>query len=51
MLGSGVISGGKANFCTSALAIGAHTITGVCSGNAAYATSTSPSHLSTRKTS
>jgi Bacterial Ig-like domain (group 3)/Pro-kumamolisin, activation domain len=41
VLGSGVISGGKAKFSTSALAVGSHSITGVYSGNAAYATSTS----------
>ena len=41
VLGSGAISGGRAKFSTSALALGSHSITGVYSGNAAYATSTS----------
>jgi Pro-kumamolisin, activation domain/Bacterial Ig-like domain (group 3) len=41
VLASGVISGGKAKFSTSALAVGSHSITGVYSGNAGYATSTS----------
>jgi len=41
VLGSGVISAGKAKFTTSALAVGSHSVTGVYSGNAAYATSTS----------
>jgi len=41
VLGSGVISGGKAKFSPSALALGSHSITGVYSGNAAYDTSTS----------
>ena len=43
VLGSGIISGGKAKFSTSALAVGSHSITGEYSGNAAYTTSTSSS--------
>jgi hypothetical protein len=42
VLGSGVVSGGKATFSTSALIIGIHSITGIYSGDATYATSTSP---------
>jgi hypothetical protein len=42
VLGSGTVSSGKATLSTSALAVGAHSITGVYSGNASYGRSTSP---------
>jgi hypothetical protein len=42
VMGSGVISAGKAKFSTSTLAVGIHSITAVYSGNAPYRTSTSP---------
>ena len=42
VLGSGIVSSGKATLSTSALALGAHSITAVYSGNSTYATSTSP---------
>ena len=41
VLGSGIISSGKATFVTSALAAGSHSITAVYSGNATFGTSTS----------
>jgi hypothetical protein len=42
VLGSSIISSGKATFLTSALAAGVHSITAVYSGNATFGTSTSP---------
>ena len=40
-LGTGVLSGGVATYSTSALKLGAHTITAVYAGNSSYAASTS----------
>jgi hypothetical protein len=42
VLGSGVVSSGKATLLASALVPGVHSITAVYSGNATYGTSTSP---------
>ena len=41
-IGSGSLSAGKATFATSALAVGAHTITAVYGGNSSETTSASP---------
>jgi hypothetical protein len=42
VLGSGIVSSGKATLSTSTLTVGVHSITAVYSGNATYAASTSP---------
>jgi len=41
-LGSAGLSGGRASLAVSTLALGSHSITGIYSGDASYATSTSP---------
>jgi hypothetical protein len=41
VLGSGTVSGGKATFSTSVLAVGSHSITAVYEGNTSYGPSTS----------